>query len=55
MVCNDKLVGAGVPQDAQNGWMYADSSLSALQLNGSVCDAARADGIVSVGFLSLLF
>ena len=50
-----RIDGLDVPRDAQNGWIHADASHATLQLNGSACDLARADGIVSVGFLCLLF
>jgi hypothetical protein len=50
-----RIDGFSVPQDAQNGWSYADVTHTSLQLNGSACDAARADATVTVGFLCLLF
>lgn len=34
--------GNGVPQDANNGWIYSDDTLTSLTLRGSWCDAVNA-------------
>ena len=46
--------GIDAPQDATNGWTYADASQTAIQLNGRACATAGADKTVYVYFHCLL-
>jgi hypothetical protein len=39
-----RLGGVEIPQDATTGWTYLDANLTAIQLHGAACDAARANG-----------
>jgi len=40
-----------VLQDPTNGWRYADSSLRAIQLRGSACDAVRNGSVKTIGII----
>jgi hypothetical protein len=40
-----------VPQDATNGWTYTDSTDTAIQLNGSYCDAVKGGTYTNVQFV----
>jgi len=37
-----------IPQDANNGWTYADAGMKAILLHGSACDAWQAKVITAV-------
>ena len=48
--------GQQIPQDANNGWTYSDSTHTAVTLRGSSCDAIRAGALqqVTIAFNCLI-
>ncbi|HLK90246.1 MAG TPA: vWA domain-containing protein [Polyangia bacterium] len=40
-----------VPQDPNNGWSYTDSTMKAIQLNGSYCDSIKSGTYSNVKFV----
>jgi hypothetical protein len=49
-----RLGGTDIPYDAVDGWVYVDSTQSAVQLHGKACAAAKAGDPVSIIFRCLL-
>ena len=43
--------GTVIPQDANNGWTYADPSMMSINLNGSACDSVKAGTTTAVSIV----
>jgi len=40
-----------VPEDPSNGWSYTDTTMKAIQLNGSYCDSIKGGTYSNVQFV----